>query len=448
MKPMWSEGIYVTPQHFQALDEYLERDAARRSDMLHRNAFGVAELEIDESRLPNGVFTIQRLRAIMPDGLPIEIGPGGTMQEATVSLASSAFAGGSRVAEVYLCVPNDEGRGQENYAATPESPGARWVRESRSLADAFGKADNSAVDLLRPNAKLMVGSADRTNHFELKLAEVERAEDGVPVIRERYLPAMLRITASRMLNGRVERLVAKLHAKRDALASRLPPAASGVSAFNSLELVSFWYIQTLNRALAQLTHLVRVQAHPERLYLSLAELVYSLATLDESRRPREIRQYDHLALTDTLLPLFEYAETLLATTMTSAAKPIALKPRRQGLYETDIIDGGLLNHADLYLVVTQATPGGAPTAQLPTYFRVTSRPNIEQIQTLGTTALPLRVLQAPPPGLSIPHGKTCLILEKTGPHWRNILSSGAIGFHDGRSSSTPLQAPELWALEP
>ena len=49
MKPLWKEGLFIMPQHFQLLDEYHESLLDRRLSTLSEYGWGVAELEIEKA---------------------------------------------------------------------------------------------------------------------------------------------------------------------------------------------------------------------------------------------------------------------------------------------------------------------------------------------------------------------------------------------------------------
>ena len=76
MKPVWKEGVFVTPQHLQLSDEYHEVLLEQRLRSMTPHCWGVEELVVDEDELTRGVFKVTRCTAVMPDGMLIGIGPG------------------------------------------------------------------------------------------------------------------------------------------------------------------------------------------------------------------------------------------------------------------------------------------------------------------------------------------------------------------------------------
>jgi len=53
-KPVWSEGMYLGPHHFQAQSRYFEDSLNFVVASLWRDAFGFAGLQFDNDALRNG----------------------------------------------------------------------------------------------------------------------------------------------------------------------------------------------------------------------------------------------------------------------------------------------------------------------------------------------------------------------------------------------------------
>ena len=73
---VWSEGMFLTPQHFQTQDQYFERLIDYRFTASHFANWGFTELSLDTEALSNGVFRIDAAKGIMPDGEGLRRGEG------------------------------------------------------------------------------------------------------------------------------------------------------------------------------------------------------------------------------------------------------------------------------------------------------------------------------------------------------------------------------------
>ena len=70
---VWTEGMFLTPQHFQTQDQYFERLLDFRFAASQFANRGVTQLDIDSEALANGNFRLNKAVGIMPDGEPFDI---------------------------------------------------------------------------------------------------------------------------------------------------------------------------------------------------------------------------------------------------------------------------------------------------------------------------------------------------------------------------------------
>ena len=66
---VWSKGMFLNPQHFQAQDQYVEDTLQFRFAATSYCNWGVTTLEIDSEALVNGVVRVTEASGILPDGL-------------------------------------------------------------------------------------------------------------------------------------------------------------------------------------------------------------------------------------------------------------------------------------------------------------------------------------------------------------------------------------------
>src|SRR5215470_1957273 len=67
---VWSEGLLLTPQHFQQADLAFHHLLAERFRAAQDFEFGFTHLEVDREALRNGRFGLLSARGILPDGTP------------------------------------------------------------------------------------------------------------------------------------------------------------------------------------------------------------------------------------------------------------------------------------------------------------------------------------------------------------------------------------------
>src|SRR5215467_1608830 len=65
---VWTKGMFLSPQHFQAQDLYFEDLIHFRFRASQFENYGVTQIEIDAEALSNGLVKLIAARGLMPDG--------------------------------------------------------------------------------------------------------------------------------------------------------------------------------------------------------------------------------------------------------------------------------------------------------------------------------------------------------------------------------------------
>jgi type VI secretion system protein ImpJ len=71
---VWSEGMYLRPQHFQQLERYVEQYVTRRTAGLQGAYWGWLHLEIDRDAYALGRVSLLGGAGVLPDGTPFSFG--------------------------------------------------------------------------------------------------------------------------------------------------------------------------------------------------------------------------------------------------------------------------------------------------------------------------------------------------------------------------------------
>ena len=72
-KIVWNEGMLLTPHHFQQWDNYHEDLLQSRIGSVAPYSYGILDLKINNEAIANANFQITRCRAVMPDGLVVNV---------------------------------------------------------------------------------------------------------------------------------------------------------------------------------------------------------------------------------------------------------------------------------------------------------------------------------------------------------------------------------------
>jgi type VI secretion system protein ImpJ len=287
----WSEGMMLSPHHFQQNDIYWHALLRQQMAALQPHYWGVLDLVLDPTKLAQGIVAIVRLRAVMDDGLLLDY-PGhfGT-QQLLLELDEKDWTP-ERTATVHLCVPI-RGKG----AASESGDMQRYtVVPGDLVADENSGRDELAVDRLRPKISLAPGAAMAKSYTSFPLFKLSAQSRGVQLTA--FHPPMLRLEASAFQGG------ASLQARMRALAAAAWSKYRELVGSRSDGRPEPRYANDAGAQMEAARHLIvglpaldvllqSGHAHPFDLYMALARMVGEVAAIAGARPPPALDAYDH-----------------------------------------------------------------------------------------------------------------------------------------------------------
>jgi type VI secretion system protein ImpJ len=306
----WSEGMLLSPQHFQQNDIYWNALLRHQMSMLQPNSWGVLELAVDPTELVKGVVLIDRLHGVMHDGLLIDY-PGhfGT-QPLMLDLSKHDWTTEPQV-KVQLRVPV-RGKG----AASDMGDMQRYTTERGSLeADENTGKDEITVDRMRPKLSLAAGSTMAKCYCSFPLLELRGDARGVHVTA--FHPPMLRLGASvfqgdAALQESLKVLSAALWAKyrellgwrvdgSDAARRSRDPGAHALAARHLVMALPAFDVMLKSGS-----------AHPYDIYVALSQLVGVVAAIQGAAHPPALGAYEHTDCMPQFQQALDYIQQQLA----------------------------------------------------------------------------------------------------------------------------------------
>jgi type VI secretion system protein ImpJ len=358
---------------------------------------------------------------VTPDGLVVEAGPG---HPPLMVMAADALRGGVRSVEVYLAVA------ASGSALSAGEGGGRYRHKVLRVADAFGSAQETDVDVIQPNARLLLGHEDRQGYVTLKLAELTLDEQGGVALSDRYIAPCLKVRTSPVLMNNLDRLVAVLGGKQKELCGKYGSRAASILEFGAADIATFLYLHTVNSWVPSVMHAAdRGEVHPEQLYLWLCSLAGQLSSFEVTSDPLALPRFNYLDLAGSLMPIFEVIFRLLGSVVSARYKSIALEQTQPGLFVGRTSDPQLLREHLLYLIAGGDVPEDVLRDDLPRYIKVGS---IDQISKIVHSALPgvtVRVDLSPPNAVPVRAHMIYLKLDKQGRYWESVVQSGTIAIY-------------------
>lgn len=437
-KVVWSEGMFLRPQHFQQQDRYVENLLEGRIQGLSNYQWGFQELEIDSQLLKLGKVAINRCKAVLPDGTPIQV------PDVDTGLHARDIPSGTRNQVLYLGLairrPGtvDVQVGEENQGIT------RYKAVDRHLIDnVTGEGDEGAIQVGELQLKLLLENEDRGGFITLGVVRIKECnEDNAIILDEAYIPPLLNARINTTTFGFLKEFSGLIGQRADTLAARMKDSGRGGSA----EINDFLLLQLLNRLQPAADFLLAAPLiHPYELYYELVQMAGELATFTSaSHRPPAFANYLHDQLTQVLPPLLQELRRSLSTVLEQSAISLELVERKYGIRVSPISDRSLLDKASYVLAVKAAIHSDKIRTAFPSQVKIGP---VEQIRELINAQLPgigLQVMPVAPRQIPYHAGFTYFQLDRNSEYWQSMKKSGGFAVHV--AGEFPNLELEFWAI--
>ncbi|WDS37805.1 type VI secretion system baseplate subunit TssK [Pseudoxanthomonas sp.] len=438
-KVIWSEGLFLRPQHLQQQERYLERHIELRTGRLHAHGWGLDELELDEDLLAIGKLGLRRAQGVFPDGTAFSM-PGDDPLPVPLEVDASW-----RDQTVYLTLPlRVPSQPEIGRAESPKDQLFRYRVREAEVADATGSVGGSVLMEVGGIAcRLQVQSQPLEGLACIPLARiVESRADRRVLLDEGYLPTVTRSHAAVRLGGFLTELLGLLHQRAEALAARVALSDRGGAA----EIADFLLLQVINRWQPVVAHWSASGGpHPEVLFRELSGLAGELSTFTApGKRPSALPGYRHEALTESFEPLIAALRGALSTVLEQTALAIPVQARKYGVWVAMLPDPGLVDTAALVLAVRADFPGEELRRRLPAQAKVGPVEKIRDLVNLQLPGIPLLPMPVAPRQIPYHAGAVYFEFDRTAPLWRELKTSGGLAMHMG--SEVPGLDMQLWAI--
>lgn len=445
-KIVWNEGMLLTPHHFQQWDNYHEDLLNSRVQSILPFEYGVLDLQINNEAIANGNFQITRCRAVLTDGLMINVPDAEAVPD--LRPVGDHFAAESEKLGVHLAIPARK-TGETNFQASgaKTSPNVRFLQEGALVKDETSGTNEQPLAYAKSNLRIIFDDELRDGFTTIKIAELERTPTGQLKISEEYIPPILKVSASVWLASMLRQLVEILITKSGSLGEQRRQSKASLADFTTSEVAVFWLLHTINSSIPMMAHFFRSPLlHPEKLYLEMATLVGKLMTFSVDSHPKDIIKYDHDDLYLTFSNLSAQLKDLLETVIPSRCVPIPLEKTRETLYIGRIEDERLLKEAAFYLAVRSQMPEGKLIEGVPRVVKIASRDAIDQVIGAALPGVVLTYSNPPPAPIPTRIGFKYFQLDTIGPYWNGIKGSKLIAVHV--PDEIPDEKLEMYAVKP
>jgi type VI secretion system protein ImpJ len=429
-KVVWTKGIFLTPQHFQCQDQYVEDLIHFRFGASQFANYGVTEVDIDHEALANGVFRLNSLRGFMSDGEPFDM-PASDELPGSREIAPH-WPLGQTVLDVYLSLPerrpnaaNVELEGRRSGAASLDT---RYASITRPVPDGNEGGDERPVATAKKRFRLLLGGEFRGGRCSLRIAQIERNAAALPVVRKSFIAPCLDISSSDYLLGLLRRQVESLTTKSASLSATREKKGKAFS-FPAAQADKFLLLHTVNTYLPELRHIVRTRhRHPEVAFVAMLRLAGALSTFSEEGGPGDLPDYDHEDLGERFTALDSRIRDLIEVVLPSKLRKITLV-RTDHTHWTGGLDDDLLFKmgSQFYLAIAGEMGVVDLIHKTPLYLKMAAPEDLDQIVSRATSGLVLSHTPVPPFEMSVE--RQYFHINQSGTLWDKVKLARRIAVH-------------------
>ncbi|MDG9668066.1 type VI secretion system baseplate subunit TssK [Hahella sp. CR1] len=436
---VWTEGMFLRPQHFQQQDRYHESLLEARCKPLKAFFWGFYDLEIDTQVLKLGKFSINRCRGIFPDGTPFNV------PDIDSELDILEPEKGLQNQTVYLGIPVKRPGSPDTHLEEDNQTLVRFnARELETFDSTSEHSDSTKIQIGQLRFRILLEREDRSGYAVLPIARIQdKRDDGEIVLDSQFIPPMLDVRAHPRLANLLQEVAGSLNLRAEALAGRLRDSGrQGTS-----EIADFLMLQMINRVEPWLLHLAQIRPlHPVDVFGELMQIAGELSTFTSvQRRPPAIMPaYHHDELEKSIPQLMQILNQYMNTVSETSAVSLDLVERRYGIYVSPITDRSLVEKATYILAVKAQMKSDQIRSRFPSQVKIAP---VESIRDLINAALPgigLQALPVAPRQIPFHTGFTYFQLDRNSDYWRALAQSSGFAVHIG--ADFPGLEMEFWAI--
>jgi type VI secretion system protein ImpJ len=413
-KIVWAEGVFLGQQHMQQWDQHHAVEQRMRTQHYAPLGWGIAQLNIDTDALANGLFRVQNCQMFLPDSQLIHY-------DATVDMPLTYDLSNHHGAacEIYLSIPaNENVAGITGYLSSNEL--SHWRADFVNVPDLFDKDRQREVMVAKHNLYLLSNNDAREQYYSIKIARLMQTGEHEYVLDDKFVPSVIHLSASDVLQHCVRRLIELTESKIKVLNERRRSFSGDVTEFGQSDLAHFLLLEALQTDLPVLKHYQQENSvHPEALYLTLARIIGRLQAFEDASEV-EIIAYQHHNLTRTFSDLENRLAKLMDIVLPTRVVNLNLQRESSTLYSVDHIDSVFLTEQTFFIGVYLSAHDASWIDRFAEHIKVGSREQLEAIVASALPGVQVTHMQRPPSKLPIKSGYEYFRLDPYGQYWDRI----------------------------
>ena len=435
---IWSDGLFLLPQHFQQQERYIERYVEARCQALVPHSWGFTEIEFEPDLLSIGKVALRRVVGVFPDGTPFRM-PDDDPLPKPLDVGTEV-----RDQILYLAVPlRRAGELDVDREAGADELVRHEVRELQARNDSSSSGDPAVLEVGTLRTRLLLASEVTQAYACIPLTHiVECRADRQVVLNEHFIPTVMHARTAGRLASFTSELLGLLHQRGEALAGRVAATGRGAAA----EFADFLMLQAVNKYEPLMAHYAaQGDLHPEKLFQVLVSAAGELSTFTATaKRPPKFPTYRHERLRESFEPVILALRESLSKVLVQSAISIPIEPRRFGISVAIVNDRSLYGSAVFILAARADLPSEELRRRFPTQLKIGPAEKIGDLVRLQLPGVPVSAVPVAPRQIPYHAGFAYFELERGSPYWSDLETSGGFAIHIGHNF--PGLQLEFWAI--
>lgn len=425
---VWSEGMYLSPLHFQTQSRHFEDSLTFLISALWGDPWGLSFLVLDEEAIRNGRASLTQAAGIFPDSLLFDL-PGADAMPETRELAE-LFTPLEADLILHLAIPRRRANAQL-FDTTPNAPGMRFSVDLQLVRDDTNGIDERELAFGRKNIRLLSTAEITPDLLTVPVARIVRDGHGHFCVDAEFIPPCVRIGASSALMLLLKRLIESISDRVTTLARTAHRRGRFEAGTSALDVSNYWFLHALSTSLPVLRHLHSTShTHPSQLFLELTRLSGALCTFATDSDAGDLPLYHHADPGPAFRALDAHVRRHLEIVVPTNFVALQFEPSATpGISEAEISDERCLRRCRWILGIRSTLGESDLILAVPRLIKVCSARFVPELVRRALPGMTLAHLPVPPSAIRAEADKQYFSLELAGPCWDHIQQTRRVGIY-------------------
>jgi type VI secretion system protein ImpJ len=437
----WHQGLFLTPQHFQLEDLYIQSLLTPFHEFVQPHLWGIAETDIQEQALGSQSISVVRGKFLFPDKTYVEL-PGNALIEARTFEGDWVDGGKPFMVFVGLKKWNEHG---ENVTVLSSLDNlsevtTRFVTtaDTEDSPDLHQGGPKAQVKRLHYLLKIFwVNETDQLGDYVLMpLAQLERSGEEI-VLARHFIPPSLTISVSDTLIQIIKEIRDEIASRGNQLEAYKQERGIHTAEFGARDMVYLLALRSLNRYTPLLFHLTESgQIHPWTAYGIVRQLIGELSSFSTSINvlgetgdgSYQLPSYNHRNLWEC----FSSAQALVTRLLDdiTAGPQYMLQLLYDGTYFVAELEPSMFDGRNrFYLVVETEEDSQSVLQSLKTIAKLGTRETLPLLIARALPGLKLQQLPTPPQELPRRAHSVYFQIDHHGDQWPHVQKNNNIALY-------------------